>query len=205
MNRRELLENTKLSKLPKLPVRRSFDNVLKLRNDNYGLENPDIIVSSKAIVYDAKVESKVGKIITIECDSICQPNPGGIGCIAWVAYDEKRQIIGQHFESIGNGESITNNVAEYSSVISALKWCLRKFEEIKVLTSSQLVVEQISGKWECKSELLKPLLGNASAYVALTAATINWIPQKENKVANALCELAYLKARRELGGVKNEN
>lgn len=52
----------------------------------------------------------------------------------------------------------TNNVAEYSAVIEALRHVLSskyKVSSIKFFLDSKLVVEQMSGRWRIKNEVLR--------------------------------------------------
>lgn len=199
-----ILETTKLSRLPKLPVRNSLENKEMLRENVYPFDEPDLAVFSNEIIPDRALGNKIGATIIIECDSICHPNPGGIACFAWVAFNEKREIIEKCYKTIGRGKGITNNVVEYHSVISALEWAWSRDEEVKVFTSSQLIFKQISGKWECKSELLKPLLETTILCIEATLASVEWKPQKKNKTASYFCNLAYEKAKQDIKGGLNE-
>jgi ribonuclease HI len=59
---------------------------------------------------------------------------------------------------IGQG---TNNVAEYQSLILALRWCIS--EEIKnvvVFMDSKLIINQVVGKWRCYNKRLLMLRKN---------------------------------------------
>lgn len=202
MDRKSLLESTKLSKLPKLPVRNSFNN-LKMEENKLNFEIPEDIFPNPNIELPF-FKGKAGAKLTVECDSICHPNPEGIGCWAFVAFDEKRRNVGQSYGCIGNGEGITNNVAEYHSVISALKWSLGRNEVVTILSSSSVVVNHSNRVWECHSASLQPLLERIDELADLIKAKICWIPQKENKVAEALCNLSFQLAKREFQGGNNE-
>ncbi len=55
----------------------------------------------------------------------------------------------------------TNNFAEYTAIINALKWCLEntdaKEAQITVYSDSQLVVNQMNGSYKIKSSDMKEL------------------------------------------------
>lgn len=55
--------------------------------------------------------------------------------------------------------SVTNNVAEYEALLAGLLMCWSS-EDIKdplIYSDSQLVVNQVNGKWQCSSRALLPL------------------------------------------------
>ena len=53
----------------------------------------------------------------------------------------------------------TNNVAEYTAIIRALKDCLvRSRGRVRVHSDSQLCINQINGLWRVKKDHLRPML-----------------------------------------------
>ena len=55
----------------------------------------------------------------------------------------------------------TNNFAEYTAIILALKWCrknLKHDDEIEIVSDSLLVISQITGKFKVKSPSIMPLI-----------------------------------------------
>ncbi len=53
----------------------------------------------------------------------------------------------------------TNNVAEYTAIVRALKDCLvRSRGRVRVHSDSQLCINQINGSWRVKKPHLRPLL-----------------------------------------------
>jgi ribonuclease HI len=80
------------------------------------------------------------------------PGPGAIGII--VREDEK--ILTKYSAFIG--KFVTNNIAEYEALIKALELA-RKFtdEEITCVLDSELVVNQLLGKYRVKNSHLLPL------------------------------------------------
>ncbi len=198
------MSGKKLVRLPILPVRNSYVNALRLKENDYGLQKPDVTVFLNTITPNPSSKYKLGSTVTIECDSICEPNPGGIGCVVFIAFNEKREIMEQSYKCIGRGKSITNNVAEYHSVIFALEWALGRDENVKILTSSKVVVNQIQRSWECHQAHLQPLIEEANELLKSSNSTLEWRAQKENKMAETLCIKAYEEAERKFKGGKDE-
>lgn len=96
---------------------------------------------------------------TIYCDGGARGNPGP-AAYGFVIYDSKGSKVYDEGKAIGNA---TNNVAEYSAVIAALKYLsnssyiLHRTSYIQVFLDSQLVAEQLSGRWKIKNENLRSL------------------------------------------------
>ena len=84
------------------------------------------------------------------------PGPAGLGI---VFYNEKKERIKEISKFIGKA---TNNEAEYNSLILALKEA-KKFETkiIEFYLDSELVVNQLNGKYRVKKENLKFLYKQA--------------------------------------------
>jgi ribonuclease HI len=56
----------------------------------------------------------------------------------------------------------TNNVAEYEGLLAALRWCQAQgVTALHVRSDSLLLVQQMRGIYRVKSDLLKPLYGQA--------------------------------------------
>ena len=73
------------------------------------------------------------------------------------------------------GDNVTNNQAEYRALIAALRWLAdtlgpdRAFAKVLVNGDSQLVVNQIMGKWKVKNEGLRPYWQEARELMAAFA------------------------------------
>ena len=90
----------------------------------------------------------------INCDGGSRGNPGpaAIGIVLW---DDDRKIIETHKEYIGIA---TNNIAEYKSLIKALKLALmQKASSVEVYMDSELVIRQVNGEYKVRAERLLPL------------------------------------------------
>lgn len=70
------------------------------------------------------------------------------------------------------GDNVTNNQAEYQTLIEALKWLATDLGASAVTTGvvvngdSLLVLNQLLGKWKVKNEGLRPLHREASQLIA---------------------------------------
>ncbi len=136
--------------------------------------------------------------LTIYCDGLCEPsNPGGYGCWGWAAFDAQRAEVGRGYGCLGQGEGVTNNVAEYTAVLEALKWAWKHANgrPLQLRTDSKLVVEQANGRWACNSELLRPLLNRVRNGLATLGASLEWVSREQNTCADALSRHGYREAR----------
>jgi ribonuclease HI len=85
--------------------------------------------------------------VTIYTDGGARGNPGP-AAIGVLILDEEGEELAEHGEVIG---ATTNNVAEYTAVLVALEIAAQfKPSEIVHYTDSQLVAEQLSGRYKIK-------------------------------------------------------
>lgn len=102
----------------------------------------------------------------------------------------------------------TNNVAEYTALIKALEWLQaqpEKNQPVKILSDSQLVVNQLNGKFKIKAPRIIPLYRRAIALKeAFDDIRISWVPREENKEADSLTNRAYREALDDLRNAKLE-
>ncbi|MEX2426597.1 MAG: reverse transcriptase-like protein [Thermomicrobiaceae bacterium] len=101
-------------------------------------------------------------------------------------------VNGQHLplQELEFGDNVTNNQAEYRTMIEGLKYALALLREndlapndaeIDVLTDSKLVVEQVNGRWKVKHEGLKPLQREAKTLLStFRRGGLTWHPRKES-------------------------
>lgn len=110
------------------------------------------------------------------------PGPAATGIII---KDETGKTITHYGEYLGK---TTNNIAEYSALISALKKA-KSLGATKVTcyADSKLVIEQVSGRWKVKEPHLQTLV--LEAYKLLQTFTdgysLKYIPREKNKEADA--------------------
>ncbi len=128
--------------------------------------------------------------IVIYTDGASRGNPG-YSSYGFVIYDLSGKQIYKEGKFVGHA---TNNIAEYSAVIEALTLVGEKLGcnvEIEVRADSNLVVQQLSGKFKIKSAHIKELVNKIKGLEAqFTKITYTHIPRLENKEADLLANQA---------------
>jgi len=139
-------------------------------------------------------------MITVFFDGACEfwcgkRNPGGLATYGWLIHDGK-QVIAKGYGEVGRGQGMTNNIAEYTALIRAMEaYSVLKLPNYPLIQGdSQLVIKQVSGEWQVKSEGLMPLVEKASKLVM--GCKLQWIPREQNQAADDLSKLAYGLAKR---------
>ena len=126
-------------------------------------------------------------------DGLCEPQPGGIGTYGYVIYSGGEKIR-EHCGFIGKGKGMTNNIAEYTAVVEALKWAqahgLLKGEAI-IKGDSQLVIRQLQGSYRIKSKTSKKFFPVISKITAGENVRYEWVPREENSEADCLSKRAH--------------
>ena len=86
----------------------------------------------------------------------------------------------------------TNNYAEYQALLAALEYALKSpHRRIRVLTDSELLARQITGRYKVKHEALKPLHEQARRLIArLEGFSIEYVPREQNREADRLANQA---------------
>lgn len=129
--------------------------------------------------------------VTFYTDGLCEPNPAGVACWAWIAVSGGRELAHDQ-GTIGQGAGMTNNIAEYEAVIKALEHARSQgWQGVRICCDSQLVVNQIAGRWAVNAPGLVELHAWAKQLGRELHATIRWIPRGENVPCDALTRQAY--------------
>jgi ribonuclease HI len=123
-------------------------------------------------------------MINIFIDGASRGNPGKSSC-AFVI-EKNGKIVDESSFFLG---VVTNNQAEYNGLIYALERAVQlKEKSVQLFSDSELLVKQIQGFYQVKSENLKPLF---QRYIILRqkfeSLEINHIPREKNKRADLLC------------------
>jgi len=128
------------------------------------------------------------KALDIYSDGGSRGNPGESAC-AFVAEKEGKVIYSQS-EFLGTQ---TNNVAEYNSVILALKWLQKfakknDFSKIIFHLDSLLIASQINGKYKIKNENLRNLFFTVKSLETKIPTKIFYVHiyREKNKLADLL-------------------
>src|SRR5690242_18266898 len=109
--------------------------------------------------------------LMINCDGLCEPNPGGIACWAWIAYSPKGNRLREAYGTLGRGAGMTNNLAEYAAVLEALRYTRSRLTilaeremGVVIYSDSQLIINQINGIWAVNKPELIALRFEVSGY-----------------------------------------
>jgi probable phosphoglycerate mutase len=86
----------------------------------------------------------------------------------------------------------TNNVAEWTGVVEALKLAQRLgAEQVDLLLDSKLIVEQLNGRWRVKDAKLQPLWAESKAMLAgFRRWSAKHVPRAQNSTADRLANEA---------------
>lgn len=124
------------------------------------------------------------KRLVIKTDGRSQGNPGP-AAIGAVIKDEQGKLIASISQPIGRA---TNNQAEYRAIIAALEKAIGLgAEQVDMRSDSELIAEQINGRYRVKNPALKPLYQQVKHLQSqLKGFTITHIPRQQNKEADSL-------------------
>lgn len=124
------------------------------------------------------------KKIIAYTDGASRGNPGDAG-IGVAFLDEDGNILKEISDYIGQ---TTNNIAEYTALVTALKAASEmECDEIEIISDSELMVKQINGEYKVKNEGLKPLYKKALELLQnFKFYTIRHVRREFNKKADEL-------------------
>ena len=125
-------------------------------------------------------------IIYVDGASRGNPGPASYG---FAVIDAEGEILHEGSDYIG---TTTNNVAEYTALIEALRYVLEKnISAVEIRSDSQLLVKQLTGEYKVRTphiqelhEKARDLLRHLSFYV------IKHVPRSQNKLADQLANEA---------------
>ena len=80
-------------------------------------------------------------------------------------------------------EERTVNEMEYMAILYGLE--VAKLGD-RVLSDSQLVVNQLTKNWKLKAEHLRPLYNTARELLRVKGVTVKWVPREENLAGKVL-------------------
>ena len=144
--------------------------------------------------------------LEIFTDGGCSGNPGPAAIGVVIKRDGK--TLKTLNRAIGEG---TNNIAEYTALIVALKEALiLKADEVSVKADSELMCKQVSGAYAVKHENIKPLFDQVKHLVTgFKSFQITHVPREQNTEADALVRQVLKKAsqdgRCDANGVAEES
>lgn len=122
--------------------------------------------------------------VVVEADGGSRGNPGPAAFGAVLKDAVSGETIAEVGETIGTA---SNNVAEYRGLIAGLELAAEHAPGagLEVRMDSQLVIEQMAGRWKVKHPSMKPLHAQASR-LAPAGTVWTWVPRAENGHADRL-------------------
>jgi ribonuclease HI len=131
---------------------------------------------------------KMRKVI-INTDGASQGNPGP-SAIGATIKDEQGNLLASISRYIG---FTTNNQAEYRAIIAALQKALGLgATHIELRADTELVVQQLNGRYKVKKASLRLLYIEASRLLGqFQGVTITRIPREQNREADALANAGF--------------
>ncbi|HEX4029899.1 MAG TPA: ribonuclease HI family protein [Terracidiphilus sp.] len=105
-------------------------------------------------LFDETKSGEPAAWFTAHCDGGSRGNPGPAGYGA-VIEDGQGRVVARLGEYLGRQ---TNNYAEYSGLLAVLKWAVENgAKQLRVVSDSELMVNQMKGRYKVGSPTLKPL------------------------------------------------
>jgi probable phosphoglycerate mutase len=131
-------------------------------------------------------------VVHIDGGARGNPGPAGWGVVIRAG---DGAVVQELYGAIG---SATNNVAEYSGLLSALGWCVEHAAKtVRVRSDSLLLVQQMLGNYKVKNAGLKQLHGQARLLASrIPKVAYEHVPREQNRDADRLANLAMDEAER---------
>ena len=134
-------------------------------------------------------------MITAYIDGGARGNPGPAG------YGVHIELPGGGIEERHGGLGIaTNNVAEYTGLLAALKWAIDNgHRTVRIKADSELLVKQMRGEYKVKHPGLQPLVARARVLVGqLDEVSFQHVRREQNKDADRLSNVGMDEAEEAL-------
>lgn len=122
--------------------------------------------------------------LIVACDGAARGNPGPAGIGVHITGPDG-DVVAEIAEGIGVA---TNNVAEYRAAIAGLARALELGATSVLLRSdSNLLIEQLAGRYRVRNEGLKPLHAEVRGLLArFDAVQLRHVPREQNREADRL-------------------
>ncbi|HEY1190146.1 MAG TPA: ribonuclease HI family protein [Gemmata sp.] len=138
-------------------------------------------------------------MITLFFDGLCEPvNPGGVATFGFALFGlpaPREQVVGAGV--LGAGPGMTNNFAEWVACGRGLGFLVAgkvKPDGLTILGDSQLVINQLTGDWECRDERLRRCRDRCIEYLTRLGCRwkAEWVPREQNALADQLSAAVYV-------------
>ncbi len=142
-------------------------------------------------------------IIQIYTDGASRGNPGR-SASGYILLSDKGKLL---FSHVFYNRKCTNNKAEYIAIIEALKMALSSYgsdNEVKLHSDSELVVNQLNGKYRVREAHLKPLYKEAITLLkTFSKFSVTSVRREDKNISNVDHELNVLLDRIEADPPEN--
>ena len=137
--------------------------------------------------------------LILSFDGACEPNPGGVATYGWVIEELRagKPFLLEDGNGMAKVQNATNNVAEYHGLGHGLKAVARLHpSSLEIRGDSQLVLNQLTGAWQCNAEHLVKLRDRCREILKEIGCqwTTTWVGRDGNTEADSLSVKAYEKA-----------
>ncbi len=141
----------------------------------------------------------------VNFDGLCEParpggprNPGGVATYGYLITSDEGIELARGCGVVGEGEGMTNNVGEYFALLKGLERAMLiapegSLPQFLVRGDSQLVINQMSGKWHIKSEMLGAIAIEIRELAKGAEIKYEWVPRERNAAADSMANEAYQK------------
>jgi len=121
-------------------------------------------------------------------DGASRKNPGPAS-FGGVIYNESGEEFDTYYKFIGTA---TNNVAEYCGLLAGLHRARElNIKELKVFGDSNLIIQQVTGKWKVKNDTLRAIYNQIKEVEPFfTVISYQHVYRKDNKRADQLANIA---------------
>jgi len=136
-------------------------------------------------------------------DGACEPiNPGGVATFAAIVKDQDGIVLSKDHGIVGKGKDMSNNLAEYAGARQVLRYLATlRPGRVTIHGDSNLVINQLNGKWRIKKGLYLPIAMETKEFLACLRGlgweiNFRWIPRVQNEECDAL-------SRRDPSGIQS--
>ncbi len=129
--------------------------------------------------------------LIINTDGLSKNNPGP-AAIGAILKDTRGKVVATVSKAIGVA---TNNEAEYRAIVAALEKALKLgAKQIELRSDSELVVNQLNGRYKIKSTALRPFYLEAAQLLGqFEKVAVVYVPREQNTEADRLANEALKK------------
>ena len=126
-------------------------------------------------------------MLTAYTDGGARGNPGPAGYGVQVV-DESGLVVAELHDGLGR---TTNNVAEYRGLLAALSWAVANHASpLRIRMDSELIVNQMTGRYKVKHPGLQPLHAEAKRLVSQVGRVVfEHVRRDQNREADRLSNL----------------